>query len=212
MDTSALSLRSLTPWLLSLAVSILAIIIWGYGHAWDWSLLTNGYHLFAVFGLLAFSIMWSHYAAGFLDRTLGIRPIGPYLETTSYVVLAAILLHPGILSYRLWRDGMGLPPGSEYQYAGAALAGAITLGIVAWLTFLSFELYRWFAKKPWWKYVGYANELAMFLIIVHSLSLGGELREGWPLLVWYFYALSLAVFLGQKYYQQAAATDARKRL
>jgi hypothetical protein len=209
MENQTEQKKSLIPWLVSLAAAVIAIVIWGHGHAWDWSLLANGYHSFAVFGLLAFSIMWSHYASGFLERTWGIKPIGPHSKVTGYVVLAAILLHPGILSYQLWRDGIGLPPGSEYAYVGRATATAITLGIVAWLTFLSYELYRWCADKSWWKYIGYANELAMFLIILHSLRLGGDVQSGWPRYVWYFYALSLVVFLGQNYYQKAAAKDAQ---
>src|SRR5688572_13852910 len=88
----------------SLSVSILAVIAWGgyYG----WTLNLSLYQIFPLFGLLAFSIMWSHYIAGFSRRLLGYgsEALADFYARTAAVVLGLILLHPGLLILQLFLD------------------------------------------------------------------------------------------------------------
>jgi hypothetical protein len=186
----------ITAWSLTALVVLLAILAWGDGYNWPFSNIDT-YKLFPLFGLLAFSLMWTHYAISFLRRTAGLerRDLGPYLEVTSIAVLVALLLHPGLLTWQLWRDGLGLPPGSEFLYVGKALKGAVILGMISLFVFLAYELRRKYVRKPWWRYVQYASDIAMIFIFIHGLRLGGQIQHGWFRIVWIFYGLSLVGFI-----------------
>ncbi len=183
-------------WLLSIFVAALAFISWGQRIAWNTSNISS-YSLFPLFGLLAFSIMWSHYivAAGKKFHGLESNVTKKYFEITSLVVLFAICVHPGIFWWQLWRDGFGLPPLSYWHYLGEPMHWFGTLGTIALLTFLAYEFRRKFNKKPWWKYVQYASDGAMILILVHSLKLGGNLQMGWLRDIWYFYGVTFIAAL-----------------
>lgn len=133
-----------------------------------------------------------------------------YSEVTSFVVLICILLHPGLLSWQLWRDGLGLPPGSEWKFVGEGLKVAVTLGMISWFAFLAYELRRWYAKKSWWKYVQYASDIAMLLIFYHALRLGSQIRHGWYRGVWWFYGLTLVASLIYIYYTKYQSRQVAK--
>lgn len=190
----------ISAWALSLAVVIIAVLAWGQNVAWKLGHLST-YQIFPLFGLLAFSIMWSHYMASVLrlhlqmDKTV----LKKYYSLTSGVVLLAILLHPGLLEWQLWRDGAGLPPGSYKLYVGASLYWVTILGLISWLIFIAFESHRVFGKKSWWKYVDAASDLAMLAILYHGLRLGTQLQSGWFKIVWYFYGLTLVSALAYIY-------------
>ncbi len=190
-------------WGLSGLVAVLAATAWGQSFGWHFKGLST-YQIFPVFGLLAFSIMWSHYIAAALrlyfkiDREALVR----YFEATSLVVLGAILLHPGLLAWQTWRDGMGLPPGSELHYVSPSMGIYVLLGMLSLLVFLVYELRRKFGKKSWWQYVASASDAAMLLILLHSLKLGSNLQVGWFRLVWYFYGLTYVLALAYIYSQK----------
>src|SRR4029078_3953504 len=114
--------RIALPWTLTSLVSLLAVYVWGQRFGWDAQAL-NAYQFFPVLGLLAYSIMWSHYVVGSIDQTVlkGIV-LTDFFRYTGYVVLGAIVLHPGILIYQLFHDGYGLPPGSYTHYVAPRLA------------------------------------------------------------------------------------------
>lgn len=179
-------------WILAGVVLLLALTVWA-GERLDGGRLT-AYEVFPLLGLGAFSIMWTHYVLGVVRRKLGVegRANKTYFKISSTVVLTLILLHPGLLIFQLNRDGFGLPPQSYLQvYGEPAMKGAIMLGTISLLIFLAFELHRKFRKKSWWKYIDYAQIVAMFLIFYHGLTLGRELSVGWYKAVWYGYGLSL---------------------
>lgn len=190
---------SITAWGLSASVVILAVIVWGNGIAWQFSGLST-YQLFPIFGLVAFSIMWSHYMVTFLNKTIfKTTTLGDYYRITGYVVLLVILLHPGLLSYQRFRDGFGLPLGSLTSYVQPSLRWVVLLGSVSFLAFLSFELRRWYKQKAWWKYIAYLNDAAMIAIFYHGLRLGSNLHGGWYEVVWSFYGLCLGGVLLYNY-------------
>ncbi|HSX06438.1 MAG TPA: hypothetical protein VLG92_01825 [Candidatus Saccharimonadia bacterium] len=188
------------PWSLALVVSILAVYAWGQSLAWNFRAL-NMYAFFPVLGLLAFSIMWSQYALSALKRISWMQAIklDVYFRYTGYIVLAAIVLHPGLLVYQLFRDGRGLPPSSYEHFVAPGLGWVTLLGTASLLAFLAFELRRWFSAARWWKYIPVAGDMAMVAILYHSLRLGAQLQSGWFRFVWWFYGITLIAILAQKY-------------
>lgn len=194
---------NIIAWLLSLVVLVLAFIAWGQGQKWNFSELST-YQLFPIFGLTAFSLMWAHYIVSASRQYLNVDKAATkqYFEITSFVVLAAIALHPGLLWWQLWRDGFGFPPGSYLNhYVDPGLKWVAVLGTVSLLVFLAYELRRWFGQKPWWRYSQYASDIAMLAIFYHGLRLGGQLQSGWFHTVWLVYGVTL---VGALFYQYAS--------
>ena len=178
-------------WSLYTIVSLLAIYIWGSRLSWDFSNLT-GLTVFPLFGLLAFSLMWVHYVSGFVRDTWfpGASTKKSFSITTT-IVLALILLHPTLLIVQLYKQGSGLPPGSYKDYVAAGNVGYVLLGTLGLAGLLTFEFKRFFSKKSWWKYVSVVSDIAILLIVVHSLKLGQHLQTGWFRYLWYFYIITL---------------------
>lgn len=197
-------------WGLTALVAALAFVAWGDYLGWKFS---SSYQLFPLFGLLAFSLMWAHYIASVTRQyyKLPKAVLSQYFEITSMVVLGLILLHPGLLTWQLWRDDLGLPPGSGLQYVEPAARWAILFGFFSLGMFLLYEFRRFYQERTWWKYVEVLTDVAIVLIYFHSLRLGSTLMSGWFQMVWYFYGLSLFVALvyiyAQKTKQQIRDSD-----
>ncbi len=186
----------IAAWLISLSVSFLAFLVWLQSFSGEVKL--NNYSLFPLLGLLAFSLMWVHYIVGALRRYFVVDKVHlkTYYKVTSIIVLLAILLHPNLFVYQLWSNGYGFPPDSYKNYVAASALWAVMLGTIALWIFLAFETKRFFGGKPWWKLVEYAQILAMVLIYIHALKLGGEIQTGWYKVVWVFYGLSFLLASG----------------
>lgn len=204
MRNSAQNNLPVFAWILTAAALALAIIAWGQGYSWQLGSLSV-YQIFPLFGLIALSTMWAQYMAGALRQWL--RPVGKplrnYYQITGFIVLSAILIHPGLLSWQLWHDGFGLPPGSELQYVSTGLHAAVIVGMTALLVFLAYELRRVLAKRRWWRLMDYAVDLAVAGVFYHSLSLGTQLKHGWFRAVWLFYLTSFILAIVYKYASKA---------
>lgn len=200
LHTSKDSHARIIAWGLAATVSVLAVIAWGQYYQWHlWPL--SPYQFFPVLGLLAFSILWTHYMAVTLRSywNLDRAVLASYFRYTGYAVLVLICLHPGILIYSRFRDGFGLPPGSYERYVAPGLGWVTLLGTVSWLVFLAFEFRRVLGKKRWWPYVANASDFAMLAIMYHGLRLGHQLQTGWFRGVWLFYFVTLVAVLIYKY-------------
>jgi hypothetical protein len=187
----------LGAWLLGLAVIGLAITAWSQVHLTGRALTT--YDIFPIFGLSAFSLMWTHYVVDAIRRYFkhDKRILREYFDVTSAAVLGLILLHPGIFLGKLWLDGYGLPPQSYFQlYTGLTQRVALLLGTFGLVAFLAYEFRREFSTRSWWRYVGYANIVAMFAIFYHALTLGDELELGWFRTLWWGYGITLLIAIG----------------
>lgn len=186
-------------WALGAVTILLAVVVWADQRLNGGNF--SAYTLFPVLGLSAFSLMWTHYVWGGVKRIFNLKiSVKGYMSLTRTLVFALILMHPGILLFSLWVDGFGLPPGSyEQVYPLGYMKFAIFLGLVSLVIFMSFELKRFIDKKSYWKYVEYANSVAMLLIFYHALQLGGELAVGWYKAIWYFYGVTLLGSLGVIY-------------
>lgn len=184
-------------WALSVLVVVVAFIAWGQGIRWKFAGLSS-YRLFPLFGLLAFSLMWAHYVVAAVRQYLDIGrdKVARYFEITSLMVLVAILAHPGILWWQLWRDGFGLPPSSYIDnYVAPGLAWVAALGTISLVVFLVYEFRRFYEGRKWWRIVQYASDVAILAIVYHSFRLGSNLQRGWFKTVWLFYAVSLILAL-----------------
>ena len=194
----------LIAWSLAAGSSSLAIIAWGQSLHWELSTLSI-YQFFPVLGLLAFSLMWSHFMVGWLRRRWHQEKtvVHGYFEITSWVVLAALLLHPGLLAWQLWRDGFGLPPNSYLEhYVSPELGWIIWLGIVSLTAFLLFELRRVYQTARWWPFIASLSDIAILLIWYHGYRLGGNLQSGWFKMVWFVYGLTLVHVLAGTYWRR----------
>lgn len=198
-DTTALQLQ-VAAWGLSALVVVLAIVAWGSSYQWHFMHFTS-YELFPVLGLIAYSLMWTHYIASLARELLKLpkRILIPYFNWTSYVVLAAICLHPGLLIYQRYKDGYGFPPHSYESYVRPGLGYVTIIGSASLLVFLAYEFRRRYAERSWWRFVNYAVDVAMLGILYHSLRLGDQLQHGWFRGVWYFYGITLIGCLVYKY-------------
>ena len=188
-------------WSLSTLVVLIAFLAWGQGLRWHFNHMT-AYSLFPLLGLMAFSLMWTHYIVSASRQQLGIdkKVLHSYIEVTGWIVLVLILLHPGLLEWQLFHDGFGLPPGSVLNnYVAPSLKLFAVFGMVSLLLLLAYELRRWYEDRSWWQYIAYATDLAMILLFIHALKLGTNLQSGWLRGVWLFYGATLVVCLGLMY-------------
>lgn len=164
-----------------------AVVAWGQGINWRIDRISI-YQWFPLFGMVAWLTMAMHYYNGSL-RLSGKLERPPYFKQISeYVVLTSLLLHPGLLAYQLVHDGYGLPPGSFLSFVGEAMAGAVLLGLVSLLLFLSFEVLNRIRRseslqKRWW-IISASQVLAMLLVWVHALRLGSSTGAGWFQALW----------------------------
>lgn len=188
---------NLFAWVISTAVTVTAIAVWGQGTKWQFSGLST-YRLFPIFGLLAFSLMWVMAIVRSWRLHLGVKAsqTKTYYKSASLAVITLILLHPALLIWQLWRDGFGLPPGSYLQhYVAPSLKWAAVLSTAAFFVFLAYELRRKYRQQAWWKYLEHAQAGAMIIIFWHGLQFGSDLQHGWYRWVWYFYGAVLALVL-----------------
>ncbi len=185
-------------WVLGGGVVGLAVLAWWQGYGQN---ISSAYQVFPLFGLTAFSLMWTHYIVAALKNHIDMDPKDSraYFEVTSNVVLVAILLHPGLFAWQLWQDGLGLPPSSYFGYVAPAMKISIIAGMISLTAFLAYEFRRNFGKKAWWKYIQYASDVAMIIIFFHALRLGGQLQSGWFRYVWFFYGVSLLIAIPYGY-------------
>lgn len=192
---------NILAWSLSFLTVALAFTAWAGNLQWQFGSL-YAYALFPLFGLVAFSLMWGHYVMAAVRRYVGLEKavLRRYFEVTSLMVLVALLLHPALLSWQLWRDGFGVPPQSYQAYVGQAGMVFVLLGSIALVAFLAYEFRRKFEGKKWWSAVQLATDAAMIAIFFHALKLGGELQGGWYRSVWWFYGATLAGLLVYLYW------------
>lgn len=198
-------------WITGILAVSLALIAWGSERLGG---KMTVYSFFPLLGILAFSLMWSHYMAGAYRRLAGLEASVNklYMKITSAVVLGLILLHPGLLIFQLYRDGFGLPPKSYLTVYGAVgMKLALMFGTISFIIFLLFDLKKRFYKKSWWKYIETAQILAMFFIFYHGLTLGRELSIPWYRGVWFFYGLSLISAVSYNYWYDRGTIKARRK-
>ena len=181
-------------WGIFTASAVLPFIAWG--NSVNWSLSSLGaLQYFPLFGLLAWMIMWTHYVSGALRiKYPDLSQPKYYSKLTSWIVLFSLLLHPGLLSYKLWSLTDTTPPGSWFNFV-PGMKLAVILGSIALIIFLSFEVFDRMKDnalvKKYWLLISISQSLAMTLIFVHGLRVGTRLQEGWFMWAWLLCGLAL---------------------
>jgi hypothetical protein len=191
-------------WVLSGSTVFLAVVVWGQNLNAPLAHLSI-YDIFPLLGLIAFSLMWAHYIMSGIKQRLELdkKVLSLYFEATSLVVLAAILLHPGLLIYQLYRDGFGFYPHSVLvNYVAPNLRWAALLGSISLPVFLAYELRRKYQARHWWKWVAYASDAAMVTVFVHALKLGRHTQTGWYHYVWITYGMAYLLTLTYIYHKR----------
>lgn len=178
-------------WLIGLSVSLLAVLAWLTGHNIGVKLTLAD--VFPVLGLVAFSLMWSHYTLGAVRRWSGRerQENDIYWAISSALVLCLIILHPLLLNATLIEAGFGLPLGSYFIAYGQTDGWFVVLGTCALIIFLLFELRHWYRKKSWWKWIDRAQVVAVVAIFIHGTQLGAETVSKWYGVMWWGMALTL---------------------
>lgn len=171
--------------------------------AWNANFKGNlgGFSLPSLLAILAFSFMWVHYLAAHLKANY--EPelnLGSSTKLTQYFVLIAIIAHPIAIILRLKESGYGLPPSSFKTFFGQSGTFFISLGTLALIAFLAYELKKYLENKPQvWSKILKLNDLAMVLIVIHGFRLGLVIDSTWFKYVWLFYGISLLYFYYDKY-------------
>lgn len=186
---------NILAWSLFSISFIIPVFVWGNNLGWDFGSISI-YQWFPLFGLLAWMIMWTHYINGSIRlKNNHLKNPKYYGKTTGYIVLACLLLHPGLLAFAQFQNGVGVPPFSFTEYVGEGLMLAAILGSISLTIFLSFEIFDRLRErksiKKWWLWVSISQSIAMTLIFVHGLRLGTNLSSGWFVYVWAIYGLAL---------------------
>jgi TM2 domain-containing membrane protein YozV len=179
--------RNYVPWYLFGVVVTLAFIVFGQNLNWNFENLTI-FSIFPILGILAWSIMWTHYVDGAIRITFGKTKNKTYSHFSGVLVLFLILIHPGLLALSQFQNNGLLPPGSYFSYVGTGLVWAILFAETALVAFLSYEvLSRLKSKKivaKNWIWVSLSQAIAMTLIFFHGLALGRHLSGGWFQFYW----------------------------
>lgn len=173
------------PWLIGLAVSIAAFAVWIPGLA-DTGLTL--YSWFPLFGLLAWSLMWTHYINGIMVLRYGFSRSVTYKRVSQIIVFFCLWLHPGLLILQRWVDTGNLPPQSLSGYLGQSKLILIVAAFAAWLAFLSYDVLVRYKNRPFWQrnwwWVSLAQAGAMGVIYIHAISFGRHIQVAWFKLYW----------------------------
>lgn len=182
-------------WAVTFGSIALVTFAWGSNLSWNIS-DASIYQWFPLLGLIAWITMAEHYYLGTVRIVnAGLTKPKYFKEVTGAIVLGSLLLHPGLLAYAQNKNGQGTPPEAFVNYVGEGLKLAVFLGTISLLIFLSFEVFERlknnrFIKKHW-IWVSVSQSIAMTLIWVHALRLGGVTDESWFRFIWIFYGFAL---------------------
>jgi len=176
---------NMLPWLLGCLVTLVALVVWSAGlRQTDLTL----YSFFPLFGLLAWSLMWTHYIYGAVLVRYKLPRNQGYKKITELIVLACLLLHPGLLAYQLWLNTGLLPPASTISYLANVSVLIVIASYVAWLVFLSYDVLVRLKNRPFWRknwfWVSLSQAGAMLVIYLHAIALGRHIQVRWFKAYW----------------------------
>ncbi|MDP2705523.1 MAG: hypothetical protein U1D31_03580 [Patescibacteria group bacterium] len=178
----------------ALAAVFYPIFVWFGNSDLSWN-KTVVFEIFPVLGLIAFSIMWLHIVGGpFREKLEQYFDYKKFMTISSIVVLICIVLHPLLIYVGFWLIGV---KGSGFTYAPGDKQYLVWFAIVAWLIFVAYDILKKFKNTDFfvrhWYIVKLIATLGFFLILFHSLGLGGDLRTGSLRYVWIFYGITAAI-------------------
>jgi hypothetical protein len=188
------------------------VVAWGQTYSWEFSHRTAS-ELFPLFGLLAYSLMWQQVFVLNVFRNLSPNFRKWFGVIAGLAIFICILLHPLLLARAQFELTDKLPPESWYKYVSGKYREYITLGVIAWLTFLAYDVARlvknttWYPRYSW--IIRYSGHAAFFLIFIHSTQLGSHLQSGIFRALWMFFAASALVIISREAYRDIKQLTSR---
>ncbi len=176
------------PWLLFAVVVTVPSVAWLQTYNWEPVLTISA--VFPLLGVLAWSIMWTHYAYSWmrLHYPEAYSANALYDKVSTWLVLGLILLHPGLLGWQQYRLFGVLPPDSFYTGIAENLEPFVAIGALALVLFLIYEVVHRLRQKQSiqkiWGWISLSQLLAMVLIFVHGLQVGQIVLSGWMIGWW----------------------------
>ncbi len=169
-------------WLLFCVVVIVPFVHWADTLAPGKPL--NAYTVFPLFGIWAWSLMWTHYAHGTLTMVSDrFARSAVYSRVTGVLVLMLLIAHPGLLLTGLVVDTGERAPSTVLLFGGEGEAVFVVLGMAGLVAFLLYDVLDRLDLKTrmgrGWRWVGLAQIAAMTAVFAHSLAIGRHLDEGW---------------------------------
>lgn len=185
---------------------LMVLYVWAVDLNWQLSGV-SAITIFPLLGLLAFVIMWWHFLLGFMkDIDPRFERFKTLYKTSSIFVLLLILLHPLLLAFFGISNNIANPPGFYYQYVGETNAIFVTLGVVALVIFLLYDLAKWLKKHDFvnnnWDIIDTIDDIAFIMVFAHSLVLGHHVQAGWFGMIWLALGISGFVFIGFKHWRK----------
>ncbi len=157
---------------------------------------------FPLLGMLAFSIMWYHFFVATIKRLKpNLMNFKKYYRMTGNVVLALILLHPGLLLIAEYQGGF-----TTLDYVGPKKHLYYYFALIAWSIFILYEIVDRLREKPLvkkhWDLISNLNRLGFILIYFHGLNLGQHLQNGFLRNLWLFYGATTFFFIAHGLWYQ----------
>lgn len=190
--------HTLVSAILNIGLVIVAFVAWIQHVGGAFSLLD----IASLLGVIAFSLMFVHYAADALAPKDTTDKDIQYI-VSRIVVLIAILAHPLLVNVYLATNGYGLPPESYEKLVGSVVP--VLLGWTALAAFISFELRG--KLQRFRSYIFHANILAMFLILMHGFLIGMIVMNSWFIWVWWIMLVSFTGFALKSYHSYYQGSD-----
>ena len=156
--------------------------------------------IFPLLGVWAWLIMWTHYVFWWFEkRNKSIKPSQKYNQISMQLVLVLILLHPGLLAWEQYRLFGLLPPDSFTLYVAPELQVFVSMGSLALLLFLVYEVTQRLRNSDWFKrqrgWVSISQAVAMTLVFIHGIMIGDTVLHSWMLGIWVFLGVMLTPLL-----------------
>lgn len=160
----------------------------------------------SLLGVVAFSLMWVHYAADRIaPNTDGVKTLQYYVSR--YFVLFAIVTHPFLVNYYLITNNFGPPPAGYEALLGSA-AWVVLLGWSALIAFLLFEIRSKLQRFD--RVIFHANIVAMFFVLSHGFLIGMLMMKGWYYWVWLTLLILFTIII-LKLYNEYYINDTKKK-
>lgn len=168
----------------------------------------------SFFAISAFLLMWAHYVVDAIRRAwFTNQKVGWQYKVTRWYVLAAILLHPALITAFIISKDLGSPIEGYKLLVGDEKVVFIFAGTLALSAFLAFEFKVFLEKRNLWRQTMHASNLAMFLVLVHSFSIGFIINgSAWFKLVWWFVAAGYFIAVSLLYNDYYKASTGRRYL
>ncbi len=184
---------------------LIPLCVWA--QSYDWQPMLNLYVFFPIFGLLAFSIMYSQMVVGTFSSYFKFQfSLDSFFSKTGVAVLVLFVMHPLLLFIAQFKSGASPLFSSVYSLVEPEQAIFLTLAMIAFTIFILYEFAMRlsscnFAKKlvPFFEHL---SSIGVILVWIHSINIGSHLQDGFLHYVWWFYGITAILMILYGWYQK----------